>query len=899
MDGGRGGEPRPRRSANTMGGSGHQRTKGRLCLDGHAQNSLRGQADSKDVSGTWNWPDRSTKLLIVRARMEATEYEFLLGRRPRFGARPPLATGAGQFRPTSRRRWAGAALAFAVALLGYAPHEARSDGPYSICVSSSGIIDLPCPGGCTEIVPTIALALSTASALPADSDGSRPEVHVCLTSFDPHVESVVVDNSGHQIGDLLWFEATALLQCPDPLTDAGTPTLDWITSNSGDPARRDTIIGWQIGGVDGTACSGVLRPGLRVQGPGSLAFSGSISDTVDYAIEAGPTGQAADLWLTDSSLRRGTGAALRTSGWALVERTQFGAFEVDGGVDGALVYGTAPAAYVNIHASLFHSNRLLVGPGGGAMIEVPTLDIQDSLVVENAIVGVGGLVASRFHGVGWDLELGNLGPTYFGIDRNVFARNRWYVVGESARVGTWPLLSLSGPLSTGCAGIDSSWPTESLQSPRGGTSAGSEGYLLGYAGSSVAGGTSAALVTRNFFIDNSFDDGFLITLDADVGGLLAQVIHNSVRTSQSVSMMDIDAARPDGSVFVARNLWVQGLSPGPAQTALVLASGQPGGLFVSGNVTTGVVPWTSAIKPGAFSILGPNHLGAQPAFVAATTIRGAWDPCSRFEYQCPSSPASDCSSWPGGELPCLPDAAAELVPTADWVAAFGDPWPWESDFFIGPEPGWESPGATGWVCDAPRPTADAVTAGPASWGDGDGFPDALDCDNEDPSVTPSLPSPDGVPGPYCDEIEDDCYQCPEGSAQPPDDDSAADDDSSDPDPPSGNDDSATPPGEKPDPGGPPDEGPGEDVLGTESCESRGCGYSWSAFPLAIAVLGGRRRRARQWRPTGAGPLSVVAADSHAGADGHRGSARLIRPPFGPPASEVFTGRRRSSARRMG
>jgi hypothetical protein len=152
-------------------------------------------------------------------------------------------------------------------------------------------------------------------------------------------------------------------------------------------------------------------------------------------------------------------------------------------------------------------------------------------------------------------------------------------------------------------------------------------------------------------------------------------------------------------------------------------------------------------------------------------------------------------------------------------------------------------------------------AGDPPWGDADGFPDAVDCDNEDPAVTPSLPNWDGYSSPYCDSGGFDCYECPPGSLPPPGDDDSADDDSSNPDDDSGSADDDSAPGDADDDDG---ERPSGSFTIREGCyPGGGCGFAWtcdggvasnsagaSALPLGLPLLlaSTRRRRASASSP---------------------------------------------------
>jgi hypothetical protein len=225
--------------------------------------------------------------------------------------------------------------------------------------------------------------------------------------------------------------------------------------------------------------------------------------------------------------------------------------------------------------------------------------------------------------------------------------------------------------------------------------------------------------------------------------------------------------------------------------------------------------WTWYSGPlGSSSVIGPSIVTSDPQFEDPWSISSA-SPCDRLQSVCPYATDLDCEQWPGGELPCPLDAAAEWIPTDAFVESLGDPWPWESAFFPVGVPGWEAPGATGGLCAPQRGTHDWLSIG---WGDSDGYPDALDCDNEDASVIPSLPPYpyDGYASPYCDEQPGDCYSCPDGSLPVP---SGDDDDSGTP----GDDDSASPAGDDDSDADP----PGSFTI-IEGCHpGGGCGFAWT------------------------------------------------------------------------
>ena len=217
---------------------------------------------------------------------------------------------------------------------------------------------------------------------------------------------------------------------------------------------------------------------------------------------------------------------------------------------------------------------------------------------------------------------------------------------------------------------------------------------------------------------------------------------------------------------------------------------------------------------GIAGLVGPNFgLGALSpgsAFRAASEVSGLSE-CERAGLLFPE--ANDICVAVRERLVCPVGSLRSYILSFELGAAASRPWPWRNTLLDDGSGGSSDdvPGVSGWSLDALPPWDEA---GPT--GDGDGFTNLTDCDNEDDAEVPVLPPYDGYSGLACDAAGGSCYLCPPGSVLPGP--------ASEPDEPT--------PSPEPLPAG---------------CAATGCGVPWNcggggavvAFVLAIVPL--RRR----------------------------------------------------------
>jgi hypothetical protein len=169
----------------------------------------------------------------------------------------------------------------------------------------------------------------------------------------------------------------------------------------------------------------------------------------------------------------------------------------------------------------------------------------------------------------------------------------------------------------------------------------------------------------------------------------------------------------------------------------------------------------------AQALLGPNltfdgrlGLTENPSFAALP-------PCERFKRVCPGATDATCDEWTaaGQAFACAEGTGGDYLLSSNlqFTLDGGRPWPWDTDFFEVPGfPGWQEIGAAGWTCLADRGTVDAHydEGGTLAWGDADGQPDAVDCNNDDTEVIAEWPLLDGYSSKDCDAPDGSCFLCP-------------------------------------------------------------------------------------------------------------------------------------------
>jgi hypothetical protein len=767
-----------------------------------------------------------------------------------------------------RGAWSCAAVFVASAAPSAALAGAAVDAGF--CVDAGGAEPTNSCAGfpCLVSHPSFDSALAAAAALPDLTDGTRPHVVICLVSDEAHFESLDVDNRGDAVGDPLELEFGDTPLCPGVGAAAGEPVVSFETGDG------DSVFGLNIDLRDAGVCGGNAdgHPGLLLGGPGSFGFYGTISGAHGYSIGNGLDADPASLVVGQAALTDCLGPAIWTREYASLASLEVSNCRVDASTGGGALIWDELNRGISLGGGVIFGN-LVDGNSGGAqaLIRGQLFGLDRMAIVANAAAGGIPFVETGYgvtpYSVGED---GVPEGQPRGISGSVFSRNR-QVSSTEGFVMPPATVSAFGEASAGaCAGLALNAPLEFRPSPYEGLPTG-DGPLLRLLPELGADGDGEFAVRHSFFTGNELGGGSLIEADTGAANTLVHILQNTFADNGAARVLDVQDAFVDSGAWVLRNLWAPGDATLPAPApgdALVRLGGFPGRVVVSMNVAAEGVAWLDpAAQPSGASVTGPQvsvleDVFVEGAFLPAAEVRGA-EPPARAALVCPGA---DPAYWTqlagqGQRFPCAVDDAAAWIPAPGFVASLGEPWPWATSFFESSSGGaWEAPGATGWDCSVARSTLDRIVDN-GDWGDGDGFPDALDCDNEDPSVVPALPPWDGYAAPpFCEDAGFDCYECPAGSETPPpgDDDSAADDDSGSGD--DEDDDSGSPADDDDSALGSDDDGepPGRSFLIREGCHrGSGCGFAWSceggggagdagsalsAALLPLAALSGRRRR---------------------------------------------------------
>ncbi len=308
------------------------------------------------------------------------------------------------------------------------------------------------------------------------------------------------------------------------------------------------------------------------------------------------------------------------------------------------------------------------------------------------------------------------------------------------------------------------------------------------------GGTDAvAYALRGTFVGNHTGTSPLIEVLDPPAGLSVQLIQNTFADNESASLLDVSQLLAGSEVVLARNVFVGGeVEKGLVQFPDALAT-----LIDAGNYAPSEADWLDGSPVGAAVFDGPSGDSAAITWQDSSAV-ASLSACSQHLARCADATLSSCEqAAQRGPLHCAVDRATELVPA---TAPGEEPlvFPWETHLT-------GVPGATGWTCADTRPAADSLTT--PVYGDGDGYPDVIDCDNDDPLTIPFVLTEVG---------EDPCGLVQQGD----DDDDDGDDDDDDDD--DGDEDSG---------GGAQGDGGLNDV--PVGCTGRGCGV---ALPVPTAAL---------------------------------------------------------------
>ena len=492
--------------------------------------------------------------------------------------------------------------------------------------------------------------------------------------------------------------------------------------------------------------------GVSVQGTGpftmgSVLVAGATGPSLQFGdLNAGP-----DVFVEDSSILDGRGPAVVTGGYVNFVRSEVVGNVAEGADRAVLLAG--PGADLQLRASVVFGN--VARSGADAVVVGPVRFSGSALLgntAEQAPVARLGYGGRGFYDPGDGLT------GFFVFRDSVVARNR--VVAESP---SDPAPSPEGELpDAGGVGCAHDSPQPYWERPVSGgpdLALGSEPLLL--LDTDVGFDRDGDFVSAtSWFVENQTREDHLIEVLAGGENLTTQLLSNTFAGNGVERLVSVVGSRSSGEVTVLRNLVDEVAS----------------GVEVDGSAR--VVVTNNVFRSQPEHLLPANSTGLDgPDFVVgpilwrdASAVRGL-SSCARFELACASAGGGACESWRTGELPCASNSAAGYVPDPEWLASAGISWTWETSFFeAGNDDGWLEPGATGWQCEPRRGTADQTVGPGGEWGDGDGFPDAVDCDNDDPNTVPEPPAQNGVDTDDCVRIEGNCYVCPPGTETSGDDD---------------------------------------------------------------------------------------------------------------------------------
>jgi len=262
---------------------------------------------------------------------------------------------------------------------------------------------------------------------------------------------------------------------------------------------------------------------------------------------------------------------------------------------------------------------------------------------------------------------------------------------------------------------------------------------------------------HSFLVNNDIGDGPLILVASNSAGVGVQLLENTIAANGTARLLELSEQQEGSEIIVTRNLFVPGHDT-RATEPLFLSAEAPESLTITMNTSQGPVLWANEQDVNA-QVVGPNLIIAELEVRDATQLIVEED-CDRFKAICPSFTVVGCQQLPWEQLPCAADNALNWLPTTSMTQRLGAPWPWQTDFFLVGAGGSSAPGATGGNCTTTRLAYDNFSGS----GDGDGYPDLVDCDNEDWDIQPAVPhEDDGYRSEFCDPMEAPCFICPPDS----------------------------------------------------------------------------------------------------------------------------------------
>lgn len=642
-------------------------------------------------------------------------------------------------------------------------------------------------------------------------------VELCLLPLpfdsEAHFESIEIDNIDGQYGAPLAVHFGSQILCPGASSPSGEPVLD-ITSSGG-----DLVGGLTLDLSENGPCP-AERPGVRAAG-GFFTFVELVIDGAqEYGLQYGVDAAAESLVVEGGAILNTRGTALRTSTYSNLRRVEIAGTRVDAQTGGqAVLEGSGGAARLNLVDSVVVGN-MVDGSGkstGAALVLFADVSADNTLVADNAVsdglplVETGAWPAPYFA----DEQLDS---TPHGLSNVVLSRNRHVLFDEEFALEPVARSVFAALGEGGCGGIPFS-PYEDRASPFESLT-GTAGPLIRVTDPGIWTTRPEYLIRRSFVVGNGSGSAPLLVTTGEPNRLWLNLVHVTFAGNEHGPLLSVEGGG-QATVTALRNLY---WDSEPVGGALVEANAGLESAFESMNVVRDGGFWFSDDLVAQTRISGPEVRAGELQFAPASDLR-AMSACDRHLALCPGAEPADCQlvADSGRRLVCAPDEAAVWIPAQESIDAASFPWPWSTSYFDPPGQERDLPGASGWTCDWTRGTRDRLVLPDAStWGDGDGVPDALDCDNEDAGLVPSHPALDGFSTQECAPEGHDCYVCPDGSVIVDDDDSSGDDDTAQ------DDDDAQPVED--------DDGAGRGSGVEDGCGAQGCGFSWTCDGAGVAVF---------------------------------------------------------------
>jgi hypothetical protein len=388
--------------------------------------------------------------------------------------------------------------------------------------------------------------------------------------------------------------------------------------------------------------------------------------------------------------------------------------------------------------------------------------IRKSTVAANVVLGGESLVL---------LEHVGDRPVYSHLSAVVLSRNRLLGTGEAPLPSVWPRATAVPAQSQFCL----PWGADLLDYRQRELptvdAASADSVLLRVVG--LAAAPSVLAILKSMVVENEMGTGGgLVRTEGELPDFQLSIVHSTI---QGIPMIvDGVGGGPGAKLSSARNILIGaptvslGAGWGHVEVTMEQAVGNQAG-------------WLAEFA-GIPGIIGPSPppLPTQDLFRDGDEFAGESE-SSRVFALCPDIDDTDKLGPFGGEGFCGLDQGIHYVPSAAAIAVGSVFWPWEDSLLPSAPPGAPEnmPGASGWSCEPGLGPWDQFDAGNGPEGDGDGWTNLVDCAPElsPPPDIPNLPERNGYDTEDCEEIDNDCYQCPPTTPGPDDDDSADDDDS--------------------------------------------------------------------------------------------------------------------------